>query len=356
KKPHAAVIVIAILLSFLFAYLTYRYIEKLRHVKGPHIPIILLFSVLSIGLAGTYVNSKDGMPDRIHLSYLDEFNIEFERTERTDNQCDEYSNNLLGANRTFDYCRASGLDSQKYIAVIGDSHAHAIYPGIAEQARRRGYGTLLLANSSCPTLIGFSWGRNSKEIQGCKERVEQIVSIIESDNKIDKVLMATRGPVYIHGEVDGRFTLDSVNTSLSIIKQNMQTYQTYFDGFDNTLDRLQSMEHINNVYYLLENPELDFLTKEVVVRPFDQWAVSFKEDTMDKDLYLLRMKKYRDLAESHSNNSRISEVLDPMPYLCNEEKCFTYKNGNFLYTDDDHLSVFGSKYIANKLSGSIFDE
>lgn len=77
---------------------------------------------------------------------------------------------------------------------------------------------------------------------------------------------------------------------------------------------------------------------------------------MSAELYLLRMKRYREMSAELAKKYTILEILDPMPYLCDAVKCYAFKSGDFLYADDDHYSVFGSRYIANLISGEIFHE
>ena len=355
RNPDTILMIVVIIISFILAYLTHIYIERLRYAKGAFITITLLLSLASIGLAGAYVNNKDGLPERGHLSYLDKYNIEFKRTEMVDDQCSGYSKTFLHGERLFDYCRADNLNENKYIAIIGDSHAHAIYPGISEQSQQMGYGTILMANSSCPPLIGFEWGNNPVEVEQCKKKIKQILSIIDAEKKIEKVFIATRGPVYIHGEVEGDFTPDSVDSSLRLIRQEKLTYQAYSDGFKNTLDKLHKKTHIKAIYYFLENPELDFQPKEIVPRPFDIWDVSTNAGSVDRDLYLLRMGIYREMMLSYAGKYKKLVIIDPMPYLCDLERCYSYRDGNYLYADDDHFSVFGSRYIARRINGAIFD-
>ncbi len=199
------------------------------------------------------------------------------------------------------------------------------------------------------------WGRNSKEIDDCQIKINQILKILELDKRINKVIFVTRGPVYIHGEVKGKFTKVSVNNSLNEIKTpDRQTYEKYFDGFEKTLYQLSNSKHIKNIYYFLENPELDFLPKEVIHRPFDDWGVSIQDSTVNRSLYRLRMKKYRNLVFEKSSDFSKVDIVDVEPYMCEGNKCFAYKNGNFLYADDDHFSVFGSLYIARQTENIIF--
>jgi len=134
-----------------------------------------------------------------------------------------------------------------------------------------------------------------------------------------------------------------------------KTYETYFNGFRETLFQLNEIPHVKNIYYLLENPELDFLPKEAVPRPYDTWGISTQGNTMDRSLYRLRMERYREFAYEKSSNFSKVKIVDVEPYMCKGNRCFAFKNGNFLYADDDHFSVFGSNYIAVKIEDLLFN-
>lgn len=333
KQPNASILIIAIIVSLLVSYLTYRYIEKIRYMKSNKVVFALLLLAITVGIGARFIKNNDGMPNRSHLNYLKQFNIEFQRTPAIDKSCESYVASIIQDQRLFDYCRSKFIqNNQKFIAIIGDSHAHALFSGIAEIANNHGYNTILLANSSCPPLIQFMWGRNSKEIHDCQIKIKQILTILK-DKRIEKVVFATRGPIYI---------------------EQRQTYKKYFDGFEKTLYQLNNVKHIKNIYYFLENPELDFLPKEVITRPFDYWGISKKDSTIDRNLYQLRMKKYKDLVFKTSSNFAKVNIVDVEPYMCEDNRCFAYKNGNFLYADDNHFSVFGSFYIARKTENIIF--
>ncbi|MDC3316047.1 acyltransferase [Candidatus Thioglobus sp.] len=352
-NTNVVVMVGAVIFSLLLAWMTYKYIEPVRYSKHALTTTGLFVLLILVGFLGLYANNKDGIPGRGHLDYLEKFSIEFTRTPAVDDLCDQFVKSKLNEERLFDYCRSNNLKAEKYIAVIGDSHAHGSYSGISKIANDNGYGTILLANSLCPTLIGFEWGKNEKEIVLCRRKITQIMSVIKNDNKIDKVFIATRGPFYIHGEVGGRFSNESVNNSLSQTTNDRQTYSSFSKGLRILFKELKVLDHIDYIYYFLENPELDFLPKETVARPFDSWGLSSQERNMNKELYLKRMGKYRLIVKQVAGSSNIT-VIDPISYLCDEGKCFSYKNGNFLYADADHFSVFGSNYVAEKMKDTLF--
>ncbi len=44
-----------------------------------------------------------------------------------------------------------------------------------------------------------------------------------------------------------------------------------------------------------------------------------------------------------------AQILDPLPFLCDHERCFGSKNGRPLYSDDNHLSEYGNKFLVPML-------
>ena len=361
KTPELPLMLIIILISVILSFLTYKYVEKIRYSKSNASVLGLLLIAMTTGVIGLIVEGKNGLENRRHLSYLEKYSIEFKRTPAIDGDCDSYVTSVLNEKRYFDYCRFSNTQkNKKMVAIIGDSHAHVLFPGISKEANKQGYGTVLLANSSCPPLIGFKWGKNMKDISMCQSKIQQILKILSLDKRINKVIFSTRGPVYIHGEVDGVFTTESVSKSLNSKISSTYTnpiemsYKRYFNGFDKTLNVISRIKHIENTYYFLENPELDFLPKEVIPRPFDYFGVSIQDSTMDYSLYKLRMKEYQRLTYKKSSNYNSVSVIDVSPYLCDKKRCYSYKSGNFLYADDDHFSIFGSYYIADSTKDIIF--
>jgi len=59
---------------------------------------------------------------------------ELVRTPATDQPCLEYINNQ---HPLFPYCRFTNTGSKETVAIIGDSHAHVAYPGIADYLQQK---------------------------------------------------------------------------------------------------------------------------------------------------------------------------------------------------------------------------
>ena len=344
-----------VVLSFLAAYFTFKYVEMIRYIGSNFVVVSLIVVMFFIGVSGFVLNKNNGLPNRDHLSYLKKYGAQFLREPATNKQCLDFFSDNNSEARDFYYCRMKYQGENKIIAVIGDSHADVMFSGIANQATNYGYGTIMLANSSCPTFLGFEWYTLPDKVNKCQNSIKQILELIKQDERIDRIFIATRGPIYIHGEVEGSFSEDSVAKSLSTFtSEEKRNYEQLSKGFSNTLNILSANKHISKVFYFIENPELDFLPKEKLPRLFDSRENLMKSATVDQKLYNMRMARYKDVVFDMKKKFSKLHVIDPSPYLCEKGRCFSYKNGNFLYADDDHFSLHGSQYIAEKIENILF--
>jgi len=76
---------------------------------------------------------------------------------------------------------------------MGDSHAHTSYPGFAQEFKKYGYESILLANSSCPPYLGGgAMGKNIKDLNRCNKKITSIYEVINSKLDIQKIILTTR--------------------------------------------------------------------------------------------------------------------------------------------------------------------
>ena len=164
-------LILAILISLILAYLTKKYVEKLRYKKT--VTPYLISILFVIGLFGFYIDNNKGLTYRPIMKNLIETTNQFKRTPNEDETCKNYVESLSGTINNFYYCRSSKnieKKNKKLIAIIGDSHAHVLFDGISSIASKNGYETVLFANSGCPTLNNFKWGRSKKEVNACQKK------------------------------------------------------------------------------------------------------------------------------------------------------------------------------------------
>ncbi len=327
ETPAWYLTVAAIFASILLAWLTYKYIETpiRRRGRSRTTVMILLIAMAGFGFGGFVIKLHDGVPDRSTVSFYQINMNELSRTRSVDSECNEYLNIV---SRIFDYCRIENSESKNMIAVIGDSHAHAAFDGISKGLKNVGFGTILLANSSCPPFLGSPWGQNEVERMNCSNRIEQILSSAVSVQNLDTVIMFSRGPVYWTGI---ELSLDKrVAPSLDI--------DSYFDGLQRTVDFFGSRGI--DVVYVTENPELDTNSSDCLGRPLE-----LKERTDCR----LRISSVNERQKEYLQGlSRIQsmDVISSLSAFCDPENgmCSPFDaNGRLLYADADHISVSGSR-------------
>jgi len=349
--------ILIIVISILFSYLTYRYIEVFfRNQNNYTVSILLLFMLMLIGFTGNYIYHNNGLSNRSFLVHENKsYEKQFIRSMSKNSQGVEISQKLLKHSINNDYVKSTSADlSKKFIAIIGDSHAFALYSGFSKKFHFKGYETILIANSSCPPYINSAMGNNLHKISECKEKIENIYTIISRIPHLQKVIFATRGTIYYKGIGYGTIDMvDKQNIPHLSIYFNKETKETEQLAFTKSIDK--TFEFFNKktykVYYLLENPELGFSPKHCIISPFGLFKKNCKISLND---FLTRQIDFRSLIYKLAKKYSNINILDPKNFFCDSQYCYAIKNHKMLYLDDDHISKDGSKMLSEYFEYNIF--
>jgi len=330
EVPTITIRITALLLSIALAWLTYHFIEmpirfgRLRLLKAHALVAMLLI----IGGSGTFIFLHEGLELRGNIQQYTSNKNELIRTPAIDEDCLHYINNKKPL---FPYCRFTDAKGKETIAVIGDSHAHVAYPGIAKQFKNWGINTVLLANSGCPPYLGAAYGTNQDEKSLCKKRIEELLQLIVKKSDIRQVYIFTRGMVYITGKYYGEAEKGTYNKPLI-------TPATFIHSAQVTIDLLK--KNHKRVYFVTENPELPISPAACVVRPFRKIA---KTCVININAVKKRQQAYLKLIQK-LHGVKVIHTLDA---FCSTGECLFFKNNRVLYADYDHLSLAGSDFQAS---------
>lgn len=353
-RPGLTLLLGAVAVSLALSFATYFTVERLRH-GGTAVTLGAIAAALGAGILGWLIAANGGMEDRTHLSTQSRHLQSFERTAAVDAACDAYAAELIDEDvRAFGYCRAEIAGGRPKLVVLGDSHAHAAWPGLADLADRRGMDAVLLASSSCPPLPGFAFNQARTPETHCDIQIRQRFDIMERDDSIQHVVLLTRGPTYMHGEAERPFTEDTIRTA-ETLNPNDRDMEDFRAGLRSLLEHLDTQEHIERVIVVPENPELDFQPKDTVPRPFDMWGLSLGEASVPRELHELRMGAYQMALRDAAESSDKAVYADTDPLFCGRRRCRAFMDGEYIYADDDHLSVEGSGRLAAHIEAAIFD-
>lgn len=330
--------------AVLLAWGTYRFIERpLRFSSKSR--AVLLGLVAGMGLmlvVAGLVWQTGGLPGRESVRHAADASALMKREPATDELCRRGFAHIEAPV----YCRLNASQG-RLVAVVGDSHAHALYPGIAEKAAALGYGALLLANSGCPPLSGTAWGRNEAEKTACAASIEKILSAIEGDQRIAAVVLATRGPQYIDGTGFGPVEAHYNYPPLAAWGDGSAGGHDAATVFERGLGKsVQRLERKNiPLVYLLQVPELGVPAHNCVDRPLTLTGLN-PGCVVTRSVYESRMQVYRQRVERVVAQVPSLDVVDPLPVFCDGAQCVGMRDEQLLYADDNHISLVGASKLA----------
>ncbi len=333
KIPDQKVKIAAVLISIILAWITYRVIEKPIRFSGNNTQktFWLVITMTALGLTGLLTNYQDGFAGRAAIKGFVDNVSELKRTSSTDTDCFSY---LEKEKPLVQYCKYTNSGGSETFAVVGDSHAHVSYPGIADKLKNEGINTVLLANGACPPLIQVPFGTTESAKELCSQRIDEIVSVLTRHKDVTRVFLFSRGAYYITGTEPSSGGVDVLNGQ----KIGVEDYRR---GLQKTIDELVAAG--KEVFYVTENPELAVNPEACLTRPFRK--APMRCDVSEKEV-LIRQAEYRSLLSRLQN----VQVLDSLNAFCPKGLCSAFdEHGSLLYADDDHLSVAGSRLQVAKL-------
>jgi len=338
--PSPALAAKGIVVSLVLATFTYHFVEKPIRFgsRKAFVTGLTLAFMCSIGLSGFYIFQHEGIDTRDSIRQFTNNVNELQRTPMVDEACKSF---VEIKHFRFDYCRYRGGRGDTTVAVVGDSHAHVAFPGIAELLANINVNTVLLANSSCPPLAGTPSAVKAArpgsaldaELETCEIKIEQIYSVLAAKPEIKKVFFFSRGAVYLSGHGFGPH-------EKSIARPPIITSERFEAGLQRTTTALSTLG--KRVYFVLENPESGLDPAVCLERPF---RIKARHCDVDRATVERRQKEYLGIFRRLKD----ATVIETLPSFCPNLRCEVMRDGKLLYADDDHLSVEGSRFQAEKI-------
>lgn len=352
--PARGLVNATVLISLVLAYLTYVLVEKPIRFgmisSGTwklRAAVALSFGICVTGGIGLLTYAMHGWPLRTSIADISEVGekrAQLKREAGSDAACE----NFIGKHRKLDFCRLSMPQTPPSVAVIGDSHAHAAFPGFAEFLSERGLGSILLGAIGCPPLLNTTVvpkGEPSKKSL-CPTALNQVIDVLSTNTSIKTVVLVSRGPFYIAEEGFG--SAEEGMKSYFDYKDDRQKsgLERFGSGLEDTIKDLSARGKA--VYFLLQVPELGFRPENCFGRRVQISQVR-RKCVVELAKVQARQSSYRALVRSLQSRYANFQVLDPFPLMCNGEECKAIIDNRLIYSDDDHLSTAGSKFLVSGL-------
>jgi peptidoglycan/LPS O-acetylase OafA/YrhL len=342
KSPATLTKLVVIIITIILAAMIFHAVEKpLRRSPALQINAIALLALMfSASFLGYLLIYNQGFPNRSAAKFGPEV-AAFLRSQ-SKSEIDK-SNCNLPSTVTFECHSDVHLDRAK-VAVIGDSHAGALYPGLNNELAGVGEPLVWLGGNACPFLLDL------ERDQKCGDSARQILKIIADHPSMTTVLIVNRWALYDSNEFfgDAERKMQRFPVILSTQPELKDPHAILTLSLARTIEALGAMN--KRVILVSDVPELG-------VHPTKCFRRAFRENAADCNVSLTDFEK-RTLSPRHmlaNMAARYSYVrfYDPSPVLCDSEKCIGKANGEFLYQDDDHLSLLGSSIVAKNLIAAI---
>ena len=197
-----------------------------------------------------------------------------------------------------------------------------------------------LTYASCPTVLGMKRREDSHD--DCKLFNDSAINLLNNEYKNNQVIIANRSSLAILGQ----------NEKDAFFNIPMGFFDTPYEHPNPALNK-QFTQQLIKTMCSIENRERVFL-----VRPIPEMATDVP-NTMARALMFgkpphkisISLTEYRQrqqviwAAQDEAALRCGVKILDPLPYLCHDGRCWAEAEGRPLYADSNHLSEFGSSLL-----------
>jgi hypothetical protein len=222
--------------------------------------------------------------------------------------------------------------------VLGDSHANTMVTGVAAALRDSSEGVYYWGHLACPFIKGVSG------YKGCSDFNDWALQKMHELPSDIPLIVISRFSYYAFGGNEGRADGGSTRPPVYFSKKYDRPDPEFLDEFSGLfLETVCAAAKTRQVYLIKPVPELKLNVPQVMARAEmmgrgRRVSISLAEYYRRHAFILALEERARDLCGI--------KILDPLPYLCDNERCYGDSDGWPLYFDDDHLSEFGNKRVA----------
>lgn len=333
-KPSA--VAVGLLLSLLLGFASYRWVEQTSRERLAMWQwkqnVTVIFGALGVITAlGAGIKVMNGISGRIDPSVEAIFTEKNNRNSRI-SECHK------GPPAEVPGCIYGG--SELGVIVIGDSHAASLVRSV-EKVLPINSHVLDWTYSSCVTLQGVRF-KDPNYGDYCGQFLRQIAHKVKSMAR-QPMLIVNRYSAYLHGPNDVGREIEFGKVGIFFDKPYEHLEPDFLSQWRKIfVDTACDFAKTRPLYMLRPIPEL----RQDVPYVMGRAALLGKNRRVSISLeeYHERNRLVWEAQDAASAQCGI-HILDPLPYLCSDGRCWGDKDGLPLYYDDDHLSERGGALL-----------
>jgi len=348
-RDHVLALAAGLLLTMVLGHLSYVWVEVPgRRWLGRFRPLPSTAALAALGalaaLPALLVWAKQGLPGRfpaaVELAAAEARNLNPRRNECGRSQGVSSPSCVFGG-------------AKWNVIVAGDSHAAALVSGVAAAALVSGVaaaagrpdaGVVQWTYSACVFVPGMipvrTHGFNEKS--DCSGFNRWMIERLETVPATVPIVIAGRYARVAFGPVEDRHNVEVPEVRFSSAAYERTTPEFLAEFGRRVTDAACELAKTRMVFMVRPIPEMTVNVPRYMSRRM-AWGLD-SEVSIPMEQYMHRNGWL--LAAQDAAKERCGvRVLDPLPYLCRDGRCYANRDGRPLYYDHGHLSEYGNKLL-----------
>lgn len=333
-----------VLLALALAWMTYRFFESPIRFWGFRLkPYVLILVMCTIAGLGFSTFERAGLPER-SVAELNGIIL-----PGTDGGAEGLSQRGCGTQdlatfRLIAICEHDKRGPARY-ALVGDSKAGALYPGLVRTSLENGRWEILGGIGPFGSVIPLI--SNAPEIASREKPILAVVSTVNQNPDISTVVIVSAMRNLFHMELYDGYVRD-------LAKSNF--FDKAYEGLSNTIAQFVTTH--KKVVIVIDNPALPE-TSDCIVRKSVWQGVNMlinqdrQKCYISRTLFLNQTKIYRKLLQKVAAKFPGSvQIFDPTDIYCDRklDVCGPFLNGKRLYGGTDHISDYTAGLVGKELN------
>lgn len=231
------------------------------------------------------------------------------------------------------------------VLMIGDSHADALVSGLAAAAPDANAGVVQWTYSGCAFVHGMKKTPATLAKSAGDYRCSEFMTWVEA--RLDNIPSST--PVVVVSRyAPSAFGPDPIRPHLATPEVYFSTIYPvttpeFLHEFSNRITASAcQLAKRRTVYLVRPIPEMGIDIPKSLSR---RMAIGLKGDISVPLADYRRRNGWVWAAQDAARDRCGVKILDPLPYLCHDGRCYGSRNGRPLYYDDNHMSESGNKLL-----------
>ncbi|WP_295046237.1 acyltransferase family protein [uncultured Paracoccus sp.] len=341
-EPTETVMMGVSLLSLGIGWASWRYVEKpFRASRGWHMPRAAIFRLsgafgLALALIGAGWLAMGGVTAQAALRL---------GTAKEEHVCSFFGPLDV---RQIQECRDQ-VAGKPVVVLVGDSHAMVGTPAMRDALRPEGIELVSLAYSSCLPIPGVE--RGGAADAGCRKFTGEVYPIAQSFDP-EAIVVASYWTAHLLGDTYSRTSMEEALPTAVAPVITAATVQRPFDAgqaITTAAGFLRQLAADQPVLIIGQVPEVGLDARKAMMFAPEMLEYSYAD-------YLTRTAMLHSVFEGVDRTSDGIRFFSPGKVLCPDLKtCRQSEGGALLYSDNNHLSVAGSRKLTASLAPELLE-